>query len=198
MKCRWIKMVLMTAMTAALAACASPQSKYFADVGTDANIYVTPGHMRTIRKVAIMPFRAPTELIGSSVSDMMVTEVLRSERYELVERSQMSQVLTESELSLAGLSTAKAVEVGNMLGAEGVIIGTVDEYGTVAQRGRSYPVVGVSARLIDCSSGKVVWSVDMAKRAERADITLSQHARRVIHSMVGSLYVELGKSRSRR
>ncbi|HAL92360.1 MAG TPA: hypothetical protein DCM68_04975 [Verrucomicrobia bacterium] len=178
----------------ALAGCASPTGKYFKDVDDEANLYVTPGHGK-IHKVAIMPFRAPTELIGNSVSDMMVTEMLHAERYELVERSQMAQVLNESELSLAGLSTAKAVEIGNMLGADGVIIGTVDEYGTVAQRGRSFPVVGVSARLIDCASGKVVWSVDMAERAEKSEVTLPQHARRVVHCMVGSLYAQLKKSR---
>lgn len=187
------KSIGMALLALMLAGCASPSGHYFKDVKDSANIYVTPGH-RKIRKVAIMPFRAPTELIGSSVSDMMVTEMLRAERYELVERSQMARVLNESELALAGLSTAKAVEVGNMLGADGVVIGTVDEYGTVAQRGRAYPVVGVSARLIDCATGKVVWSVDMAERAEKSDVTLAQHARRVVHAMVGALYAEL-KSR---
>lgn len=181
-------------LVAALVGCASPTSQYFKDVEDAANLYVTPSHGQ-IHKVAIMPFRAPTELIGTSVSDMMVTEMLHAERYELVERSQMAQVLNESELSLAGLSTAKAMEVGNMLGADGVVIGTVDEYGTVAQRGRSYPVVGMSARLIDCATGKVVWSVDMAGRAESADVTLPQQARRVVHSMVGTLYAELQKTR---
>lgn len=178
-----------------LAGCATPTDSYFKDTTNKANIYVTPGSSKTIRKVAIMPFRAPTELIGSSVSDMMVTELLRAERYELVERGQMAQVLNESELALAGLSTAKAVEIGNMLGADGVIIGTVDEYGTIALRGRSYPVVGISARLIECASGKVVWSVDMAERSEKRDEALAKHARFVVHNMVGSLYAELKKAR---
>ena len=159
-----------------------------------ANIYVMPKQY-SVRKVAIMPFKAPTELIGNSVSDMMVTEMLRSERYELVERSQMAQVLNESELSLAGLSAAKAVEIGTMLGADGVIIGTVDEYGTTAIGARAYPVVGISARMIACDTGKVVWSVDLAERAERKDSTLSEHARYVVHCMVAALYNEWRKSR---
>ena len=75
------------------------------------------------------------------------------------------------------------------------MIGTVDEYGTVAQRGRSYPVVGVSVRLIDCSSGRIVWSVDMAQRAARPDVTLAQHARKVVHDLAGTLYNELRRTR---
>ncbi|MCZ7591817.1 MAG: CsgG/HfaB family protein [Kiritimatiellae bacterium] len=195
MNLHFLRFSLCVGLAWATAGCASPQSKYFKDTQGNANVYVTPGQGRSIRKVAIMPFKAPTELIGNSVSDMMVTEMLHIERYELVERGQMATVLNESELALAGLSTAKAVEIGNMLGADGVIIGTVDEYGTVAHRGRSYPVVGVSARLIHCGTGRVMWSVDFAERGARPEITLPQHARRVMHTMVGSLFCELKKSR---
>ena len=173
-----------------LSGCATSQDSYFAKTTSDSNVYVSERH-GYITKVAIMPFRAPTELIGASVSDMLVTEMLKAGRYELVERGQMAEVLNESELALAGLSTAKAVEIGNMMGADGVIIGTVDEYGTVAQRGRSYPVVGVSIRLIDCASGKVVWSVDQADKADDSKTTLAQHGRAVVHNMVAALYREL-------
>lgn len=188
-------LIMLAVIPLVVAGCASPRDKYFDDHNDRANVYVTPGHAKKIKKVAIMPFRAATELIGSSVSDMLVTELLRAEHYELLERSQMAQVLNESELALAGLSAAKAVEIGNMLGADGVIIGTVDEYGTVAHRGHSYPVVGVSIRLIDCASGKVVWSVDMAERAQKKDDTLPRHARFVIHNMVGALYAQLKSGR---
>ncbi|HOE00133.1 MAG TPA: CsgG/HfaB family protein [Kiritimatiellia bacterium] len=195
MKSRILRNVLLVGLLSVLVAgCASPTGKYFKDVTTPGNVYVLPGHGK-IRKIAVMPFRAPTELVGSSVSDMMVTELLRCERYTLVERGQMAQVLNESELALAGLSATKAVEIGTMLGADGVVIGTVDEYGTVAQRGRSYPVVGVSVRLIDCSSGRIVWSVDMAQRAARPDVTLAQHARKVVHDLAGTLYNELRRTR---
>jgi curli biogenesis system outer membrane secretion channel CsgG len=173
---------------ACLAGCASPDERYFMSTDTDANVYVSPSVGGNLSKVAIMPFKAPTELIGSSVSDMFVTEILRSGRYELVERNQMGNVLNESEMALSGLSESKAVEVGNMMGADGVIIGTVSEYETVAHRGRAIPVVGVSARLIDCKTGKIVWSVDLADRADSASITLSEHARHVVHDMTAALY----------
>lgn len=165
----------------------SSHHKYFMETQTDANIYVSP-RAPAITKVALLPFRAPTELIGASISDLFVTEMLRAGRYELVERSQMAKVLGETELSLAGLSNAKAIETGKMMGAEGVIVGTVDEYTKVAQRGKTYPVVGVSARLIDCQSGKIIWSVDISKRSKDKYDTLPCHARRVVHEMTAALY----------
>jgi TolB-like protein len=171
-----------------LAGCASTDEQYFMQTDTDANVYVAPSGGANISKIAIMPFKGPTELIGQSVSDMFVTEILRSQYYELVERSQMANVLSESELALSGLSESKAAQVGGMMGADGVMIGTVSEYETVAHRGSAIPVVGISARLIDCKSGKIVWSVDLAKRALGRGVTLSEHARDVVHEMMAGLY----------
>ena len=169
-----------------LAEPAAAQDAYFRNTRTDANVYVAPVSS-SIEKVAILPFKAPTELIGSSVSDIIVTEMLRAKRYTLVERGQIDRVLGETEFALSGLSESAAIEVGKMMGADGVILGTVDEYATVAYRGRSYPVVGVSVRLIDCDSGRVMWSVDHARRSEDPADTLSSHARMVVHEMVAAV-----------
>ncbi len=167
--------------------CASGDD-YFNGTRSRANVWVAPARPGAAGKVAVMPFKGQTELIGTSVSDLFVTEVLRSGKYELVERGQMAKVLSEAELALAGLSASRAAEVGNLVGAEGVIIGTVDEYANVAQRGHPYPVVGITARMIDCKSGKVLWSVDLAKRATGRDVTLPEHARAIVHEMMCGLY----------
>jgi fibronectin type 3 domain-containing protein/TolB-like protein len=171
-----------------LAGCATDNlESYFKNVDPKTNVYVAPTGS-PVEKVAIMPFKAPTELIGTSVSDMFVTELLHMNRFHLVERSQMANVLGESELALAGLSESKAAEVGNMLGADAVLVGTVDEYNTIARRGNAIPVVGVSVRMIDCKSGRVLCSVDLAKRADNSDVTLPEQARIVVHSMAAGLY----------
>jgi len=164
---------------------------YFRKTKSDANVYVAPVDC-AIKKVAVLPFKAPTELIGSSASDIFVTEMLRTRRYTLVERSQMSGVLGETEMALSGLSESAAIEAGRMMGADGVILGTVDEYGTLAYRGRSYAVVGASVRLIDCTSGRVMWSVGHARKADSPVKTLSGHARRVMHEMVAALVQNWG------
>ena len=171
-----------------LAGCATEQDDYFGNTRSRANVFVSPGRSSSVAKVAVMPFKAQTELIGASISDLFVTEVLRSGKYDLVERSQMAKVLSESELALAGLSASRAAEIGNMLGADGVIIGTVDEYSNVAQSGHPYPVVGITARMIDCKSGKIIWSVDLAKCADSKSTTLPEHARAIVHEMMCGLY----------
>lgn len=150
------------------------------------SVYVAP-NPAPIRVVAVMPFQAATELIGASVSDLMVTEILRSGRCELVERTQLSKVLQEAEVGLSGLTDTKAVELGKMLGAQGVIVGSVDEYGMISRKGNTYASVGISARLIDTSTGSVVWSVSHASTASSPEISLSQHARAVVRGMMSAL-----------
>ncbi|MDD2241090.1 MAG: CsgG/HfaB family protein [Kiritimatiellae bacterium] len=150
------------------------------------NVYVDPVPS-SIRSVAVMPFRASTELIGISISDLFVTELLRTGRYQLVERSQLSRVLGEAEVALSGLTEARAIELGNMLGADGVIIGSVDEYGTIAIKGKALAVVGLSVRLIDCNSGRVMWSASLSDCADVAHTPLSSQARCVVRSTVIAL-----------
>ena len=163
---------------------------YFANVKTKANVFARQAQAGVL-KIAVMPFKASTELIGSSVSDMVVTELLRTQKYSLVERGQMKNVLSETELAMAGLSQAKAVEAAKMMGAEAVVIGTVDEYGTQAKGGDTYAVVGLSIRLIDCATGKIIWSADLAKIANDDEIPLATHARDVVHELISGLYQNL-------
>ena len=158
--------------------------------GGMANVFVGQAQS-SIVKVAVMPLKAATELIGSSVSDMVVTELSRTQRYQLVERGQMSQFLSETELAMAGLSEAKAVEAAKLLGADGVVIGTVDEYTMQAKGGKTYAVVGLSIRLIDCANGQIIWSADHARMAGSDNTPLASHARAVVRELVSSLYRNL-------
>jgi TolB-like protein len=163
--------------------------------GKGVNIYVAPGSRTAVGKIAILPFKAPTELIGHSVSDMVVTEMLKGGYYELVERGQMAKVLGESELQMSGMTDAKAVEMGAMLGAEGVMIGSVDEYSTLALKGKAFPVVGVSVRMINCRNGKILWSADMGSRAKDAGVSLPEHARKVVREITAAVAYELKRCR---
>ena len=177
-------------LAAALAGCATPADSSRGGVGTGGPSVYVARPPAGIGKVGILPFKAATTLIGASVSDMFVTELMKMDRYELVERAQMSGVLGETEVALSGLTAGQAARIGQMAGAQGVVVGTVSEYETVALNGRIYPVVGISIRLIDSSTGKILWSVDHSARGAKGD-TLAQHARNVVRDMASALGREL-------
>jgi len=89
-------------------------------------------------------------------------------------------------VALSGLPSGQAAQLGQMVGAAGVIVGTVSEYEMVALGGRTYPTVGLSIRLIDAGTGKILWSGDHAARGGRGD-TLAQHARIVVRDVAVAL-----------
>jgi TolB-like protein len=174
--------------------CGSSNKPHYAEKVGDVNVYISP-RAGNIKSVTVLPFKAPTELIGGSVSDVFVAEIMRMNVYSLIERSQLSGVLNEAELSLSGISNNKAMQVGQMIGADGVIVGTVTEYEMVAYKGKKYPSVGITIRLIDCKTGKVQWSADYAERAHEKGISLAVYSRTVIHHISSALYKEGLKKR---
>ena len=68
-----LKLTLQLAVAAGLAGCASSSDDaYFRKTETEANVYLSPAAKKA-NKVAVLPFKAPTELIGVSVADLWVT-----------------------------------------------------------------------------------------------------------------------------
>jgi len=156
------------------------------------NVFVSPAARRkTFRKVAIMPFRAPVELVGASVADMFATGILRTYKYQLVERSQMERVLGEQALGLKGVTnSATAIKIGKLLGAQGVIIGTVPEYGYRAVGPKKCPSIGLNIRMIDVTDGTIVWSIT-SSGLSRTPTSLSSFAGRLIRKTVPQLIREM-------
>lgn len=160
--------------------------------GSKADVFVDPDASR-ITRVAVITFKAPTELIGKSVADFFVTDILRTGQYELVERNEIAAVLGETELALGGLVESRVVMAAGKAGAEAVIFGTVDEYTNEAMKGRTHAVAAVSVRMVDCSTGRVLWGASLAERASDAGVTLPEHGRHVVRSLTAALYGEWKK-----
>ncbi len=141
-----------------------------------------------------MPFRASTAIVGESVADMFVTEIIKEQTYEVVERSaQIDKVLSRKRGGAGDFDQFRAAEMGSMLGADAVIIGTVDEYSMMPSKDMHFAVVGINARMIDCKSGKILWSIDLAQRGASTSVTVPEHARAVVRAMVEALRAELAK-----
>jgi curli biogenesis system outer membrane secretion channel CsgG len=62
---------------------------------------------------------------GSTVSDRLVAKLVNNQYYTVIERKELSKILQEQALSLSGVIDAnQAAEVGKLLGAEGLIMGS--------------------------------------------------------------------------
>ena len=155
------------------------------------SIFVSPhAKSKKLNKVAVLPFKAPVELAGASIADVFTTEILKTYKYRLIERSQMEQVLDEKALGLQGvISSSEAIQIGKLLGVEGVILGTVPEYGLRANGANELPSVGINVRMISVNDGSIVWSVSDSALGKATD-PISSFAVSLVQRVVQELQRE--------
>ena len=112
---------------------------------------------------------------GRGAQDMLVTELVKSGKYRVIEREQLAAIMQEKHLSLSGdMDPRTAIQFGKMLGVEYLIAGAVTELG-VTDRGanvpggllRGLPSVNVrsqkaeaalDARAFSTTTGEIVWA----------------------------------------
>jgi curli biogenesis system outer membrane secretion channel CsgG len=113
---------------------------------------------------------------GQAAQDMLVTELVKTGNFRVMEREQLAAIMQEKNLSLSGdIDPKTAVKFGKMIGVEYLIAGAVTELG-VADRdvhvpggvfGRRLPSVNVrsqkmdaavDARAFSTSTGEIVWA----------------------------------------
>jgi curli biogenesis system outer membrane secretion channel CsgG len=69
--------------------------------------------------------------IGQGVSDMLVTSLVESDKFIVIERAELDEVLKEQGLGQTGLVTPQsAAKVGQLLGVQRIVTGSVTEFGS--------------------------------------------------------------------
>jgi TolB-like protein len=105
---------------------------------------------KTIR-IAILnfPYVDGTEDEGANiVRERLTTAMSKSKTFQVLERALISKVLEQKKLEKSGLfNESQTVEIGQMLGAEAVLTGTLIELGA--------DKVEINARIIDVKSGGI-------------------------------------------
>ncbi|MDZ7268040.1 MAG: hypothetical protein ONB48_09935 [candidate division KSB1 bacterium] len=123
--------------------------------------------------------------VGEGMSDMLITTLVKSGKYRVMERTQMDKLLQEQGLGMSGVVTPQsAAQAGKMLGVEIAIIGAVTEFGYKkmstggalkkigigASVGKQSAVVAVDVRFVDVNSGEIIKAENVRKEKSKADI----------------------------
>lgn len=110
---------------------------------------------------------------GAAAQDVFVTELVKSGKFRVVEREQLAALMQEKDLTLSGdVDPSTAVRVGKLLGVNYLLTGAVTEYGVTDKSahgsgvgrlpgfsaGKRNFVAAMNARLIDTSTGEIVWA----------------------------------------
>lgn len=127
--------------------------------------YINPNaNFSYIKDVAVLPFNnlGDDANAGEKVRGAVIVDLMSREVFNVIEQGEVSKVL-ELVLSSAGGQAGMALKpdkemlklIGERMGVQAVIIGSVDDYGTSA----GVSLVSISLRMLDTSSGAVLWQV---------------------------------------
>lgn len=158
--------------------------------------YLNPNpQLNAIRCVAIMPFENLTNhnTAGKIISDLLATEFYLSRKFNVMERTEVQRFLEQRNIKLPQqVDPALAQKIGQLLGVEGIIIGSVSEY---RDRESPYefdveePTVGFNARLVSVASGAVLWASSYGRTSQRDPLNLT--AQTVVQNMTSSLFQQV-------
>ena len=120
----------------------------------------------TKKVLAVLDFEGNEKLKGKvdlKMSDMLTTSLVKTARFEIVERNKIDKVFKEQNFGMSGMVDENtAAEVGKLLGAEYVVFGSItsatrkdiDKFGYILVRIE----VGIDVRAVNTTSGKILLS----------------------------------------
>lgn len=155
---------------------------------------------------------------GRGAQDMLVTELVKTGKYRVIEREQLAAIMREKNLSLSGdIDPKTAVKIGRMLGVEYLVTGSVTQLGTT-NRGASVPggfglpsvsvrsqkaEAALDARAFSTSTGEIVWADTASGETSDASVYVagagggaSDHGKvdKILRPVVQKLAESLGKA----
>jgi curli biogenesis system outer membrane secretion channel CsgG len=117
---------------------------------------------------------------AQAAQDVFVTELFKSGKFRVVDREQLDAIMQEKGLTLSGdVDPKTAMKIGKLLGVNYLLTGAVTEYGNTdvggggggVFAGKRKFVAALNARLINVSTGEVVWADEASQ--EEASIKVS-------------------------
>jgi len=137
-------------------------------------------------RVAILEFKNKSigghhywwdDKVGAAAQDMLLTELVKSGKYAVIEREQINAIMEEKGLALSGdIDPSTAMKIGKLLGVQYLITGSVTEFGSTVKEaeggwGWSFGakktdfVSALDARMFSVNTGEILWA-DTANEKE--------------------------------
>ncbi len=166
-------------------------------------VYVNPAaDLSFVKKVAILPFNNFSEdrYAAEKVRNLVTVALLSRGVFDVVEQGEVRKVLNTvvfpgkevEEGAVLELDKETIRLIGEGLNVQAIIIGSVDEY-SGGFGGRA--VVSIAMRMIDTSSGIVLWQTKVTETSQSVwrkligieEVDKSELARRAVEKAIDSL-----------
>jgi len=133
------------------------------------------------RRIGVVDFENKTTYgqarLGTAASDILITELVKSEKFIVVERDKINKILDEQKLQQTGIiDSATAVQVGKILGLNAIVTGSVSQFGVktggseyiLAQSKQQVAECTVDIRVVDVETGQILYADSGKGVAKRA------------------------------
>jgi curli biogenesis system outer membrane secretion channel CsgG len=132
--------------------------------------------------------------VGKGISDLLVQKLVQDGKFSVIERNAIDKVLAEQNFANSDRTdSTTAAKIGKVLGVDVIITGSITQFGrddkhtNVGGGGHSNPwtggmgkiglskskaIVGISARIIDASTGEILAAVTGTGESERSGTSL--------------------------
>lgn len=161
-----------------------------------------------VKKVAVFPFsnNSSNPQAAERIRMITVTELLSRRTFLVLEPSFVNQAIASSKVSAVEKLEPDEVEaISKKLGADAVVLGSVDSYKVTSYNSMNTSEVTVTLRMLDVKSGEVVWMATRSTKtpgfAARAlgvgNQSLSESAQKVVTQICDTLFLaKRGKPKS--
>lgn len=107
------------------------------------------------RRIGVVNFenKAPyaQARIGNTATDILITELVKSNKFIVVERDKMDKILEEQKLGQSGaIDPNTAAKVGKILGLNAIVTGSISQFG-VKSEGKDFLISQSRAQIVECT-----------------------------------------------
>ena len=180
--------------TLAVAWCCGPASAQDAPPAAAAKkrVAVMNFDYGTVRSYVTSIFGSDQD-VGKGISDLLVQKLVQDGKYSVIERNALDKILAEQNLSNSDRADATtAAKIGKVLGIDAIIIGSITQFGRDDQHtnvggggyglgkfglggvgtSKAKAVVGISARMVNTSTGEILAAVTGTGESTRSSTSL--------------------------
>lgn len=134
-----------------------------------------PAHAQGRPRIAVMNFANNSQWhwwgdqLGGAAADELVTQLVKTNKFTVIERAQLQAILQEQQIGQAGLTTpSTAAKVGQLLGAQLILTGSITQFSIERTQlgirgiGGAYSKAEskVDVRVVDTTTGEILLASD--------------------------------------
>ena len=117
------------------------------DLNRQITTKVTATNKATIAVIEFADLEGNVTNFGRFLSEELITRLYETEKFKVIERQLLNQVIKEQKLTLSGIvDPASAKQLGRVLGVDAIVSGSISDLGKT---------VRVNARLISTETGEI-------------------------------------------